>query len=126
MTKASAPQYHKNGVGGVIGDRFYVVGGNKDFDAPTRALDVYDPATNTWKSLAPLPVVLYGLTGAVLRERLFVTGGTGFGGSGTRKTYAYNPATNTWAAKAPSPAGIVAFGNESAKVFLNGTSRKSF
>jgi N-acetylneuraminic acid mutarotase len=123
VTKASAPHYHKNGVGGVINNKFYVVGGNKDFDPPTTALDVYDPVTNTWKTLAPLPTALQGLTGTALRGQLFVTGGTGFGGSGTRKMYAYNPTTNKWIAKTPPPAGIGAIGNAAAKVFLSGTSR---
>jgi len=123
VTKASAPHYHKNGVGGVINDKFYVVGGNKDFDPPTRALDVYDPATNTWKTLAPLPTALQGLAGTALRGQLFVTGGTGFGGSGTRRMYAYNPTSNKWISKAAPPAGIGAFTNSAAKVSLNGTSR---
>jgi N-acetylneuraminic acid mutarotase len=123
VIKASAPHYHKNGAGGAINNKFYVVGGNKDFDPPTRALDVYDPATNTWKTLAPLPTALQGLTGTVLRGLLFVTGGTGFGGSGTRWMYAYNPTTNKWIVKTPPPAGIGARGNAAAKVILNGTSR---
>jgi hypothetical protein len=123
VTKASAPHYHKNGVGGVINNKFYVVGGNKDFDPPTRALDVYDPVTNSWKTLAPLPTTLQGLTGTVLQGLLYVTGGTGFGGSGTRWMYAYNPMTNKWIIKTPPPAGIGARGNAAAKVFLNGTSR---
>jgi N-acetylneuraminic acid mutarotase len=120
VTKASAPHYHRNGVGGVINDKFYVVGGNKDFDPPTRALDVYDPTTNSWKTLASLPVTLEGLSGTTLKGLLYVTGGTGFGGSGTRKMYAYNPTSNRWIAKAAPPAGI---GGVAAKVFLSGTSR---
>jgi N-acetylneuraminic acid mutarotase len=117
VTKASAPHYHKNGAAGVINNKFYVVGGNKDFDAPTRALDVYDPATNTWKTLASLPVALQPVTGAALREKFYVVGGN----SGGVKAYAYDPATNKWTSKAaPTVAGG---SNSAAKVFLNGTSR---
>lgn len=124
VTKASAPHYHKNGVGGVIGDKFYVVGGNKDFDPPTRALDVYDPVTNSWKTLASLPVTLQGLSGTALRGLLYVTGSVpGQTGSGSRRMYAYNPTSNQWIAKTPPPSGIGAIGNAAAKVFLNGTSR---
>jgi hypothetical protein len=115
VTKASAPHYHKNGVGGVIENKFYVVGGEDRF-GPTRNLDVYDPATNSWKTLAPLPVTLHGIVGAVLRGQLFLVGTT-VGGS--IKHYAYNPTTNTWVTKAaPS-----IYGGPAAKVFLNGTSR---
>jgi N-acetylneuraminic acid mutarotase len=117
VTKASAPHYHKRGAAGVINNKFYVVGGNKDFDPPTRALDVYDPATNTWKTLASLPVALEPITGAALREKLYVVGGT----SGGVKAYAYDPATNEWTSKAaPTYAGG---SNSAAKVFLNGASR---
>jgi N-acetylneuraminic acid mutarotase len=125
VTKASAPPYHKNGVGGVINNKFYVVGGNKDFDPPTRALDVYDPVTNTWKTLAPLPTTLPGLTGTVLQGLLYADGSVpGQTGSGSRRMYAYNPTSNKWIAKAAPPVGIGAFGNNAAaKVFLNGTSR---
>jgi N-acetylneuraminic acid mutarotase len=124
VTKASAPHYHKNGVGGVINNKFYVVGGNKDFDPPTRALDVYDPATNTWKTLAPLPATLQGLSGTVLQGLLYAHGSVpGQTGSGSRRMYAYNPTSNKWIAKAAAPTGIGAFGNAAAKVFLNGTSR---
>jgi N-acetylneuraminic acid mutarotase len=124
VTKASAPHYHKNGTGGVINDKFYVVGGNKDFDPPTRALDVYDPVTNSWKTLAPLPTALQWLSGTVLQGLLYAAGSVpGQSGSGSRRMYAYNPTSNKWISKAAPPAGIGAFTNSAAKVFLNGTSR---
>jgi Galactose oxidase, central domain len=116
VTKASAPHFHKNGVGGVIGNRFYVAGGQNDRFVATVNLDVYDPATNTWKSLASLPTALNGVVGAVLRGQLFVIG-TSSGGS--IRYYAYNPTSNKWNTKAvPSH-----YGGPAAKVFLNGTSR---
>jgi hypothetical protein len=115
VTKASAPHFHKNGVGGVIGNKFYVAGGQNDRFVATANLDVYDPSTNTWKSLAPLPTALNGVVGAVLREQLFVIGTTS---GGSIKHYAYDPATNQWNTKAaPSH-----YGGPAAKVFLNGTS----
>jgi len=116
VTKASAPHFHKNGVGGVINNKFYVVGGEDDRRNPTRNLDVYDPATNTWKTLAPLPTALNGVVGAVLQGQLFVIGTNS---SGSIRHYAYNPTSNRWNTKAvPSH-----YGGPAAKVFLNGTSR---
>lgn len=115
VSKANAPHYHKGAVGGVIENKFYVVGGVDDQFQATRNLDVYDPATNTWKTLVPLPVVLNGLVGAVLRGQLFVVGTSSSG----IKHYAYNPTNNKWVAKAaPS-----IYGGPAAKVFLKGTSR---
>jgi hypothetical protein len=117
VTKASAPHFHKNGVGGVINNKFYVVGGEDDRRNPTRNLDVYDPATNTWKALASLPTALNSVVGAVLQGQLFVIGTNS---SGSIRHYAYNPTSNKWNTKAvpshywPGPA---------AKVFLDGSSR---
>jgi hypothetical protein len=95
--RAPAPHYHINGAGGVINGKFYVAGGAEN----ERALDVYDPATDTWKTLAPLPVGGRAI-GTVLRGKLFVIV--------ANLAYAYNPATNTWSAKAapkyPHPAVV--------------------
>jgi N-acetylneuraminic acid mutarotase len=116
VTKASAPHFHRNGVGGVIGDKFYVAGGQNDRFVATANLDVYDPATNTWKSLASLPTALNGVVGAVLQGHLFVIGRTS---GGSIRHYAYDPTSNKWITKAvPSH-----YGGPAAKVFLNGTSR---
>jgi N-acetylneuraminic acid mutarotase len=116
VTKASAPHFHRSGVGGVINDKFYVVGGVDAGFNPTRNLDVYDPATNAWKALAPLPTALNGVVGAPLQGLLFVLGTTT---GGSIRHYAYNPTSNKWITKAaPS-----IYGGPAAKVFLNGTSR---
>jgi N-acetylneuraminic acid mutarotase len=116
VTRASAPHFHKSGVGGVINDKLFVAGGQDDHLNPTRNLDVYDPATNTWKTLAPLPAALNSVVGAVLQGQLFVIGTNSVG---SIRHYAYNPASNKWNAKAvPSH-----YGGPAAKVFLNGSSR---
>ena len=117
VVKAWCPHYHRNGVGGVIDNKFYVVSGGKfDQFTPTANLDVYDPATNVWKSLAPLPTALKSVVGAVLDGKLFVIGQTS---GGSIRHYAYVPATNKWITKAaPSH-----YGSPAARVSLNGKSR---
>jgi N-acetylneuraminic acid mutarotase len=83
---AKCPHFHANGAGGVIKGKFYVAGGSgRDY------LDAYDPATNTWKTLAFLPTA-GAVIGAVLHEEFYVISGT--------NTYAYNPVTNRWKTKA--------------------------
>jgi N-acetylneuraminic acid mutarotase len=91
--KRQAPHNHANGAGGVINGKFYVAGG-----IGMAALDRYNPATDTWTTLAPLPKAGTAV-GAVLQGKLFVvvydeTGAT------ARRAYAYDPATNKWTSKA--------------------------
>jgi N-acetylneuraminic acid mutarotase len=87
--KRPAPHYHANGAGGVINGKFYVAGGTES------ALDRYNPATDTWTTLAPLPTG-GSARGAVLQGKLFVVVKTSAG----RRAYAYDPATNKWTSKA--------------------------
>ncbi len=112
ISRRSAPHFHRGGAGGVINGKFYVVGGRKD-SQPVADLDVYDPATDTWRTLAPFPLkTLSPIHGAVLQAGLFVI-------SGELRAYFYSPTTNRWGIRAspkePHPA--------LARVLLNGSSR---
>jgi N-acetylneuraminic acid mutarotase len=94
--QAWCPHFHKNGAGGVINGKFYVAGGFNHSDNPaTPVLDVYDPTTNSWRTLAPLPTAGQAI-GAVLGGKLFVIVSSETG----LHAYAYDPANNTWKAKA--------------------------
>jgi N-acetylneuraminic acid mutarotase len=114
-------QQHELGVGGVIGGKFYVVGGRPFVDP--RILEVYDPATNAWTKKAPLAMGLEGAAGAVLQNRLFVVGGRETESPDTvvATTHVYDPATNRWITKAPLPAPASAI--SATKVLVNGQPR---
>ena len=84
--RKSAPHYHRSGAGGVIGGKFYVVGGFNG-SQPVADLDVYDPATDTWTTRAPIPTA-GGAIGTALQGKLYVMAGS--------KAYVYNPGTNKW------------------------------
>jgi N-acetylneuraminic acid mutarotase len=70
----------------VIGGKFYVVGGFNGFQ-PVADLDVYDPATDTWKTLAPIPTGGQAI-GTALQGKLYVIAGS--------NAYVYDPGTNKW------------------------------
>jgi N-acetylneuraminic acid mutarotase len=83
----------------VIGGKIYVAGGQHLWDSSTAQseLDSYDPLTDAWTTLAPLPVARSHTMDSsfVLNGRLVVAGGW------TTKVVsgavtAYDPATNTW------------------------------
>lgn len=93
-TRRPAPRYHRLGAAGVINNKFYVAGGFKG-DQPVAALDIYDPATNSWTAGAPMPLPGFA-RGTVLDGKLYVLAWTSTG----LHTYVYSPATNTWTTKA--------------------------
>ena len=64
--------------------------------------EVYDPKTDTWKSLAPMPTARGGIAAAVINGNIYV-----FGGEAPEKTFnnneKYNTTTNTWTDDIPMP-----------------------
>lgn len=121
-TLPASTQQHRLGMGGVIGGKFYAVGGDP-FNDP-RILEVYDPATNAWTRKAPLPAELSAAAGAVLQGRLFVVGGaeTRPGTTTTvATTHVYDPATDRWITKAPLP--VPRSGISAIKISVNGQAR---
>jgi N-acetylneuraminic acid mutarotase len=98
----------------VIQGKFYVVGGvNFRTDAATADLDVYDPVTNTWKTLAPIPTAGPAI-GAVIGGKFFVIVQPSVG---ERRAYDYTPSTNLWRSRAAPKSehdGVV-------RVMLDGT-----
>jgi N-acetylneuraminic acid mutarotase len=68
------------GVAAVAADGcLYLIGGEGNDADPRGVFDlneVYDPATNTWQRLAPLPLAQHGLTGAAFLDGLiYIPGG---------------------------------------------------
>jgi hypothetical protein len=99
--------------GGVIGGKFYVMGG--DYTLKGR-LSVYDPATNRWTTLTRNLPQLAGASAVVLQGKLYV-----MGGSGHRETRVYDPVANTWHFRAFLPS--VRDYASASKVFVNGQPR---
>jgi subtilisin family serine protease/N-acetylneuraminic acid mutarotase len=102
---ADMPTARYAGLAGWIDGKAYVVGGDIDADviAPTDALEIYDPATNTWDTTgAPLPMALTGMAGAVINDKLYVAGGTD-GVYVYATLYEYDPTTDTWTQLANMP-----------------------
>ena len=89
---------------GVIGGKFYVAGG-EDYDyMAIPNLNVYDPATNTWKSRASMPVPLEAPAGAAIDGKLYVAGGQApVSPYISRRLLVYDPLANQWTTEASMP-----------------------
>jgi len=99
----AAPLLHRVYIcaGGVIDDKFYIAGG-WDWPLsgiPTRILQIYNPAYNSWNYGADMPILNGSSTSAVINRKLYVlTAMDGY--SGWRKWFhVYDPDTNSWTSK---------------------------
>jgi N-acetylneuraminic acid mutarotase len=76
--RAKMPSARSAIASGVFGGRIYVTGGEGQ-DAQRmwtfRALEAYDPATNSWSTQPSLPVSRHGLAGAVIGNHLHIVSG---------------------------------------------------
>lgn len=98
----------------VVGGKVYAAGGRlsshdtgQSFALTVAEVDVYDPASQRWSTLAqPLPTPRAGSASVAAQGRLVVLGGE----SGTQQAAhaeveAFDPATGRWQALAPMPTG---------------------
>ncbi len=93
----------------VADGRLYVAGGIAQL-GPSPAFQMYDPATNSWRSLPPLPQPRHHFGMAALDGRIYVSGGYAelpFGAP-RDETWSYDIAANRWAPAAALPAGRAA------------------
>ncbi len=68
------------------------------------SVEAYDPASNTWTSIAPLPQARNHLGLAALGGKLYAVGGYGQTmRDPNADAWAYDPASDSWAAIAPLP-----------------------
>lgn len=65
--------------------------------------EVYDPATNEWSAIAPLPHALGSVSVAVLGDEIHLVGGHDT--RSVRAHLVYDPATDRYSTRAPLPVG---------------------
>lgn len=78
LVRARMPTERSGGAWGVYNGRIYVAGGEHQdghLMAAFRALEAYDPATNSWSGLPMMPMPRHGLAGAVVGHRLHLASG---------------------------------------------------
>jgi N-acetylneuraminic acid mutarotase len=115
MTVKSAPQPLAEAQSVAASGKLYVFGGynvtSPDYQATT-ASEVYDPASNAWKTLAPVPAPETHMGVASDGHYIYVAGGYLYDPKTTYQTFAtsnvwrYDIATDTWSAFTPLPEAI--------------------
>ncbi len=110
---AALPNPRNHLGGGQLGGKLYAIGGqhrNGEADANQNTVSVYDPATNSWTSAAPLPLARghIGSSTFVRNGRILVIGGAANGPSARAEVSEYNPQLNAWRPLTPIPEGRAA------------------
>ena len=97
----AVPRNHT--AGGAIGGRFYVVGGRGSPKASTahkaciddqHLVEVYDPATDRWQSLPPMPDPRHGIFAGVIGSTIYLPGGgvrQGLGATNVNSAFRVSP-----------------------------------
>ncbi len=105
-TKVPMPTSRCVAEAAAIDGKLYVVGGaitsNNTFPR-INVLEVYDPATDTWTTKAPMPTSRAYIAAEEIGGKLYVVGGALNGSGITGVLEVYDPAANTWSTKAPMP-----------------------
>jgi len=97
----------------VVDDKIYVIGGQipsaLSVVNPSDANDVYDPETDSWSNMTPIPTPVMGYASAVLDNKIYIIGG------GIARDLEYipvdqvqifDPKTNQWTNGTPIPTGV--------------------
>lgn len=100
----------RNHMGHVVyGGRIFSIAGQTGTDeglVTRRDVEVFDPATNTWSYVSPIPRGVSHISSAtfVMGDRIIVAGGESAHNVQVREVWAYTPATDRWEALTPLPA----------------------
>ena len=96
--------------------KFYVAGGQDTTNVPFNDAARFNPATNAWEAIAPMPVAVSQVAEASNGSKLFVAAGYLGGTTITTTLQIYDMATNSWSFGASMPAAVEA----AAGAVLNG------
>jgi len=97
----------------VVDGKIYMIGGRMLAGLyqiiPSSSNDVYDPETDSWSQMAPIPVPVMGYASAVLDDKIYIISGgnTDLDYLPTNLVQIFDPATNQWTNGTSIPNGVV-------------------
>jgi N-acetylneuraminic acid mutarotase len=89
-----------------LGGEIYLIGGYDEQQRIVPAVEAFNPATNTWRAVAALPIAIHHVNAAVTGDRIYIAGHLGpdgFNAGGA--VFEYDPAQDAWTQKTSMPAG---------------------
>jgi N-acetylneuraminic acid mutarotase len=98
----------------VYQNKIYTIGGSLEWNPssgsiPSDANEVYDPLTDSWETMEPMPTNRSGLNANVVNGKIYLIGGRTVGPQylTVALNEVYDPATNSWTTKKPIPIAVV-------------------
>ena len=90
-----------------VDEKVYVLGGSNG-SAPSRELEIYDPATKRWEPGPSMPTARVFLAAAVVGKKIYAIGGSPdcCGESRTAAVEVYDVASKSWSTVEPLPVGL--------------------
>jgi N-acetylneuraminic acid mutarotase len=86
-----------------LGGKLYLVGGLVGA-VPSDRVEVWDPVSDSWSFVSPLPAPLHHTTATALGGKLYVIGGwSDFFATPLASVYEYDPTTDSWASRSAMP-----------------------
>jgi N-acetylneuraminic acid mutarotase len=87
-----------------VDGKIYAIGGSPHGDAEVAAVEVYDPATDTWMKKADMPRARNWFSTSVVNGKIYAIGGKIYPSEAMVSTVeAYDPMTDSWIRKANMP-----------------------
>jgi len=93
-----------------LNGKIYLIGGlrQKPVQIPppenlSNMTEVYDPTTDTWTTMAPIPNAVYDYCSAAVDKKIYIISGLNFNGSLSDLVQVFNPQTNSWSLGKPIP-----------------------
>jgi hypothetical protein len=97
-TKTPMPTVRADLCANTVNGKIHLISGNQiplGWPEPSNVNEVYDPATDSWTTKAPMPTATYGCVSAVVNNKIYVIESSSWvGGSGLNQIY--DAETNTW------------------------------
>ncbi len=119
---------HVGGACGVMANKFYLASGSTYLPYQpqqlTNVVEVYDPKSNSWTQVAPMPTPVRGAGFAVWGSKLYILGGCPDSGcvGRTNLVQVYDPGKDAWSTITSVPAGLASVGGAATQgvIFLEG------
>jgi N-acetylneuraminic acid mutarotase len=131
--KADMPSAREFLTTSVVDGKIYAIGGQVEYQVPNAtfsAVEVYDPAIDTWTRKADIPLPRVGHTAGVLNNMIYIFGGrsTPVTGTPTSAVFAYDPAADTWTSREDMPyvVGSTAASAVDRRIYLVGGSSVTY